>query len=228
MMQDLDRVQPRFSYYRQPNGWITCAVNTELEEMKYRKEGWEPLLQYGRFDMANEYGANHPLEWLFQQGGAKELPLDQVIEMGLYYNLEPVPTCGLPVYQYHARHLARCWVNAKPVEFPQLEGMEIEGPFSCRFCDEKKPTTRARDQHESVAHKTEKGDVRTGEVLANALLRGGMQAAATPAPPIFQVTEPETLAEKAMKALSGVGLTKKQRDALEAAGIPLEETDDPN
>ena len=103
------RIRPAFGYYRQPNGWITVSPATELEELKYRKEGWEPLTRYGRFDMAAEYAAGHPLEWLFMQGGAHELPVAQVIEMGFATWPPEVPGCGLALNQYHTRHFPSCW-----------------------------------------------------------------------------------------------------------------------
>src|SRR3989304_5798911 len=99
-MQDT-RIMPTYGYYRQPNGWITVSPATDLEELSYRKEGWEPLTQYGRVEMTTEYIADHPFEGLFQAGGAKELPLQQVIEMSFVMTPPLVPTCNMRVNQNH-------------------------------------------------------------------------------------------------------------------------------
>lgn len=167
-----DSVKLTYGYYRQPNGWIKPAVVTDLEELQYRKEGWEPLPRYGRLEMMTRYSANHPLEQLFVSGGAKELPVEQILQQGLYINPPLVPTCRQSLNQYHKGHAASCWNGAKPVHFPQLDGIEFAGPFPCSVCGIAKPTIAARDQHEMVAHKDEKGDIRTGQVLAEAMLKG--------------------------------------------------------
>lgn len=165
-------IRPVYGYYRQPNGWVKQAVMTELEELKYRREGWEPLPQYGRFDMSTEYAAGHPLELLFINGGAYELSEEQIRQQGLYMNPPLIPSCRLPLTQNHKRHTPACWVGAKPVNFPQVAGMKSLGPFPCRFCGVEKPTVEARNQHEAVVHKEEKGDIRTGETLADGLVKG--------------------------------------------------------
>ena len=74
----VQNIKPTYGYYRQPNGWVKPAVVTAMEELKYRREGWTPLPQYGRFDMGTGYAADHPLELLFINGGAKELLLEQI------------------------------------------------------------------------------------------------------------------------------------------------------
>jgi hypothetical protein len=166
------QVKPTFGYYRQPNGWITVSPATDLEELSYRREGWEPLNQYGRIEMGTEYMADHPLEPLFMRGGVKELCVEQIIGMGLHLDPPVVPTCGRSLDQYHRHHMAVCWNGAKPVSFPQLDGMETES-FQCRFCERSPfPTEKARDQHEGVMHKEEKSDIRTGETLADSLVKG--------------------------------------------------------
>ncbi len=192
----LTRVLPTYGYYRQANGWITVSVVTDLEELKYRREGWEPLHQYGRFDMTTEYAADHPLEQLFMFGGAKELIPEQIIQCGLHLNPPLVPTCRHRLDQDHKLHTAACFEGARPVEFPQIEGMDIE-PRPCRFCENAPyPTDAARNQHEKVCHKEEKGDIRTGETLAAAMVKG-----LTPASP------------------EANGLTDEQIAALQAAGL---------
>lgn len=164
--------QLTYGYYRQPNGWITVSPNTALEELKYRREGWEPLAEYGSVEMATEYMVDHPLEVLFMNGGAKELPREQIIGMALHLNPPLIPVCRMPLHQNHKRHDATCWQGAEAVEFPQLNG-DIPAGFDCRFCDRPLfPTEQARRQHEGVSHKQEKGEIRTGETLANSLIEG--------------------------------------------------------
>lgn len=167
-------MRPTYGYYRQPNGWITVSPSTDMDELKYRREGWEPLKRYGYFDMATEWAADHPLEVLFMFGGAHELPRAQILEQGLHLNAPLVPTCRSPLTQQHRRHSPSCWSGAQQVTFPQLEGLGPEqlGPFPCRFCGGEKPTVKARDQHENVTHKEERGDIRTGEALAASLTEG--------------------------------------------------------
>lgn len=166
-----------WGYYRQPNGWITVSPATDIEELKYRRGGWEPLPQYGRVEMASQYAVDHPLEMLFMLGGAKELPVEQIIEMALHLHPPLIPSCGLRLDQNHKRHQSVCWENAQPVSFPQLVGDYPS--FQCRFCSRAPfSTEEKRDQHEGVMHKDEKGDIRTGEVLAESLTRGLKEAGA--------------------------------------------------
>ena len=164
------QVPANYGYYRQPNGWITAEVMTPFEMMKYREEGWEPLPQYGRFDMCNAYTADHPLETLFMFGGAKELPVDQIVEAGFHIEPLVIPGCKQPITQNHKGHKRTCWVGKQSVHFPQLK--TVPPSWKCNFCERVSPTQKARDQHEGVIHKEEKGDIRTGQVLAEALLRG--------------------------------------------------------
>ena len=175
------RITPTYGYYRQPNGWITVSPATELEEMAYRREGWQPLTRYGRVEMTTEYMAEHPFEVLFMKGGAKELPVEQVIEMGFTVTPPVVPACNTRIDQFHKHHGASCWEDAQPVVFPQLEGVLIMS-FACPICNRILPSAKARDQHEGVAHRSEKSDIRTGQTLADALVQGLRGVAATPAP----------------------------------------------
>ena len=162
-------IRPTFGYYRQPNGWITVSPATELEELSYRKEGWTPLPRYGRVEMTNEYMSEHPFELLFIGGGAKEMPIQQVIEMGFALEPPDIPACKQRIDQLHKHHLVSCWEGAQPVHFPQLEGTVVPGPFPCTVCNRLLPTEKAKDQHENVAHRPEKSDIRTGQTLAESL-----------------------------------------------------------
>ena len=161
-----------YGYYRQPNGWITVSPVTALEELKYRREGWEPLPQYGRVQMANAYMAEHPLEFLFMNGGAVELSRDQIIKMALHLNPPVVPSCRTPLNDAHKSHSATCWQPPITITFPQL-GDDVPEGLQCRFCQRPPfPTEEARSQHEGVMHGEEKGRIRTGETLAESLIEG--------------------------------------------------------
>lgn len=168
------KTKPTWGYYRQPDGFITASPATDLEELKYRREGWEPLNQYGRFEMATPWSANNPLEVLFMRGGAGELTVEQIVTQGLYLNPPKVPTCRQALGQNHKRHVAACLRNARPVTFPQLRGAKVDlGPFPCKVClDREFPTEAARAQHTAVMHAAEKSDERTGQSLAEALVKG--------------------------------------------------------
>ena len=161
------KIRPTHGYYRQPDGWITFSVITRLEKLKYTESGWEALDQYGSFD-PSPYVVNHELEGLFMMGGAHELILDQIIKTGLYINPPMVPTCRTHMTQYHRSHDADCWVGAKPVVFPQLEGKDLK-PFPCEFCERILPTNEAKEQHQSVFHKEEKGNIQQGQSLGTSL-----------------------------------------------------------
>ena len=161
----------QWGYYRQPDGWIGVAITTQIERLQYMEEGWIPMPEYGLVEMTTKWATDHPLETLFINGGAKELPLEQVVEMGLHIYPPKMPNCGRRLNQYHKLHGVRCWVGARPVQFPQLEGLDIQ-PFKCRHCKEIRATEEGLQNHETVAHKTEKGDVKMGEALAAALTQG--------------------------------------------------------
>lgn len=205
------RVRPTHMYYRQPNGWITVQAATMIERAKFSDRGWTPLMEYPVFDMAHVWCADNPLATLFQFGGAKELPLDQIIEMGFYYNPPVAPACRMAITERH-NHSRECYRGAKPVVFPQLEGVGIEGPFQCRFCDRAPhPTAKARAQHEEVAHKDERASIRTGETLADHLVQGLRG-------------EPQTVKSDesaALEILGVIGLNQRQLKALADAGITL-------
>ena len=210
-------VELTHGYYRQPNGWITGSPATTLERVQYEKSGWEYLGQYNRFEMASQYAANHPLEQLFMMGGAHELSVNQVVESGLHLNPPLVPACRTLLSQFHKRHNEVCMAGAQPVVFPQLEGLDInyEG-YKCNFCPEVKPTEAARDQHEGVAHKDEKSDIRTGEVLGKEIAQGLGAALGNGAAGPADV----------MGVLKGLKLNKTQRKALRAQGIEIPEDTD--
>ncbi len=216
------RIKPSHGYWRKANGEITVSVNSEMEELAYRREGWTPLFSYGFFDMSSSYTANHPFELLFMKGGAAELPVQQVIDLGFHINPPTVPNCGIGIGQGHATHGAGCWRNPRVVTFPQLEGSDAHA-WPCRFCDEVRGTEAGRNNHEIVAHKDERGELRSGAVLADNLvtgltkaLQGAQQPVAAPAG-----------GQEVLDVLVGVGLNKAQLKALVDAGlIPAEAASD--
>lgn len=212
----MSKIKPTWGYYRQPNSWITLSPATELEELQYRKQGWEPLTRYGKVDMGSAYVVSHPLEPLLIRGGAHELCVEQLLQTGMAHHPPLVPSCKTPLHQFHKGHAPSCWERAQPVYFPQLEGVEVPGPFPCRFCGVEKPTMVARDQHEGVAHKDEKSDIRTGETLAEAIVRGLKTEQPSATPVVLD-------SDDVLAMLAKVGLNKKQQEALTALGITLPE-----
>ncbi|MDP2662629.1 MAG: hypothetical protein Q8R28_18075 [Dehalococcoidia bacterium] len=170
------RIAPTYGYYRQANGWVKPATNTRLERLKYIEHGWEYLGQYGAFDMS-PYMASHPLDALFMFGGAKELPVDQIIEMGFHLNPPQVPTCRMHITQFHRRHSADCFRGAAPVVFPQLADVAPERlrGHSCEFCPRVMPTAQGLFQHQQVAHSKELNNMQAGKSLATALGQGQAQ-----------------------------------------------------
>ena len=165
------KIQPTFGYYRQANGWITISPVTRMEMVKYIYEGWECLVQYGVFDMT-PYVANHPFEGLVMMGGVHEMPVDQLLQTGLYLNPPMVPGCKQHITQFHRGHNRTCWFNAKPMDFPQLVGIpnSLKGPFPCDICQRKDlATAAALAQHQKVAHHDELGVLQMGATIGTSL-----------------------------------------------------------
>lgn len=110
-------------YYRKRNGWIVTGPTTRGNKADFEYMGHSFLGQYGQFknvdDTAHETDING-VAWnsfqeawrrLFQLGGAKEFPIEQII-----------------AYHWHIKPPYR------EVSFPQLEGVEIYDLF-CPECD---------------------------------------------------------------------------------------------
>lgn len=165
----LRRIKLTYGYYKKRNGYITVSPMTQMEELKYRRMGWEPLPQYGRVEMGGSWAADHPFENLFMHGGAKEMPLAQVIENAFHINPPTTPGCGMTLNQFHKQHRTECFATVRAVRFPQLDGMDIP-TFSCRFCEVAPfPVEAARNQHETVVHKEERKEIRAAESLTKGL-----------------------------------------------------------
>lgn len=207
-------IQPTFGYYRQPNGWITVSPNTRLERSKYIEEGWQYLEQYGSFDMT-AYGVNHPLEGLFMFGGAKELPIDQVLATGLYIDPPLVPRCRQHLTQYHRAHKQDCWRDAKPVDFPQMSDVaaNLIGPFVCEFCNRKMPTQQALTQHQGVAHRVPLNNIQLGRTMGDSL------ASALGKPKVAEDNEPgkEALLQRIAELEAEQAKTEKNRATMAKA-----------
>ena len=192
------RIQPTYGYYRKRDGTIGLATITRLERLAYIERGWTHLSQYGAFDMA-PYVASHPFEALFMFGGAKEMPVEQVIQMGFHLNPPLVPTCKQHITQYHRRHTPECWRGAPLAEFPQLAGLSATKlqPYPCEFCTRVLPTPEGRRQHQQVAHKDELGHLQAGRSLAGAL---NERPAAVPlTQPVLAVPDVTALLERIAK-----------------------------
>ncbi len=176
-------------FYRLPNGDIQGGIIGKggLARLTFMQQGWEPLDAYGAFHQDYVYYSHNPYEVLLQRGGAHEMSIKQLREMGYDHSPPKVPTCGVGMNeQGHGRartvqHTRSCWRGARPAHFPQLDGLEIAPPAYCDFCDDalRYPTAKARDQHVRVMHKDELQAARQGKEVAAALavaLRGmGMQ-----------------------------------------------------
>jgi hypothetical protein len=172
-------------YFRRNDGSeIFAADSSGLEIVKKIKRGHMPLDEYGQFG-SSVYYMDHPFEPLFQAGGAHEMPVDQVLALGYASSPPLVPTCGMHVGQNkdHLSHRGRpegrnarekgCWQGARPVRFPQLDGIDFEGPFECDHCGrDDLPTRAAKDQHQQVMH----SDQRQRHDLADGIVAGLQRA----------------------------------------------------
>jgi len=112
-------------YYRKANGWIVVASTTSGNREGYEYKGGTFLPMYGQFANGTFQGAarerdargvpwnpaDEPWRLIFQKGGAKEFPVDQII-----------------AYHWHVRP------PYKEAKFPQLQGVEIED-LPCPECD---------------------------------------------------------------------------------------------
>lgn len=220
-----------YQYYRQPNGWIAFGQigKQRSYENNFMRTGWKPLggphaavmgtNDYGVFDL-DEYYLEHPHEILFIRGGARELPLDQILAHG--YHLRPplIPRCGLQVGAEHKAasggdngsrlHLAVCWRGAQRVQFPQLAGRNFADPGACPFCHRDDfASALARNQHIGVMHKTEMGQM----TLADAIVKGVQAAQGAAGAPATTVIDREAAeaAEAARMAVEQAEIEEKIR-----------------
>ena len=154
---EADDANAGYVYYRLTDGWIAAGDWSGLEESKKLRRGYQALHQYGYHDF-NAYYVEHPFEPLFQSGDAEAMPVAQVVANGFHLNPPLVPTCGRQTGRKgHLAHRATCWRGAKPVEFPQLEGLDLPGVQTCEYCGvDHFPTPQALKQHITVMHNDHK------------------------------------------------------------------------
>jgi hypothetical protein len=121
------------------------------ETRKYLRHGWKALDQYGTFKV-RPYHVDRPFEVLFLRGGAKELPVKQIIEQGFHFHPPLLPRCGTPVGEGgHIKgnrrqmktvvHTEECWLGAKPVVFPNLRAARSRGRSSASGASMRTPAT---------------------------------------------------------------------------------------
>jgi hypothetical protein len=166
-------------YWRGPDGYIHTEARDPATRLRWLEAGAVPLLAYGSFPYC-VYTLEHPYEVLFMRGGAKELKLEHIKEMGYHLHPPLVPTCGIPVEgalpdgRIHYRHTEACWAEARPVQFPQLD-LDYRGTrFICEFCGLADfASQKALDQHSRVMHKDEANEWRLANAIARAAQGGG-------------------------------------------------------
>src|SRR5262245_29808425 len=184
-------------YCRFPSGEIVACDAQTLELMKKINRGVVPLSDYGQY-CSNAYCMDHPFEPLFQAGGARELSVRQITDLG--YHLRPplVPTCDEHVGQSQghpshkgmpgagSRKAQGCWYGAQAVHFPQLEGITLPpAPEACQYCDRDDfPTERAFAQHQDVMHRDRRQQLELGQVIVQGLLRSGVISGSTGGDPV--------------------------------------------
>jgi hypothetical protein len=110
-----------YGYYRRDDGTISCDEMGGNAIARHTRDGWVPLQQYGTYNMTYR-DVDRPLDNLFRQGGAKELPVSQLIEESYAY-----PIFGPGKDDYYA-------VDGVKVEFPQLVGADVPPLKDCPFC----------------------------------------------------------------------------------------------
>jgi len=174
-------------YVRFPSGEVQAVDASPMELMKKINRGVAVLNDYGQFG-SSAYYMDHPFEALFQAGGAREMSVQQVIDLG--YHLRPplVPTCEqhVGVGKEHLAHEGRpgasspkaqgCWRGARPVYFPQLAGLSLpEAPPMCEYCGrDDLPTDRALRQHQDVMHNDRKQQQDLGAAIVGGLQQTGL------------------------------------------------------
>jgi hypothetical protein len=179
-------------YCRFPNGEIQACDAQPMELMKKINRGITPLVDYGQFG-SSAYYMDHPFEPLWQGGGAREMAVWQIVQLG--YHLRPplVPTCERHVgdAKDHLSHVGTpgassrkaqgCWVGARPVHFPQLDGQVVpEAPEACEFCGRDDfATEQALKQHQDVMHNDRRQQQQLGEAIVAGLQRTGVVGGAS-------------------------------------------------
>jgi len=148
-------------YYRRADGWITYDSFQEPAILDAAR--WKNMLalrKYGTFQ-PDQQTVHRPYDHLFRQGGAREMPLEQLIEEYWAYPRWPNER-GRPDYYK---------VDGKRVEFPQLEGETLPELKPCPYCDTSWLPWHARvhveGTHtlESVAYRQSEARTKVSKVL---------------------------------------------------------------
>jgi len=174
-------------YCRMPSGEVVACDASDMELMKKIRRGWQVLTDYGQFG-SSAYYMDNPYEPLFQAGGARELSVQQVLDLGYHLHPPLVPTCEQHVgaTKEHLTHVGRlgggsakaqgCWRGARPVYFPQLKDVSLpEAPEPCEYCGrDDLPTERALRQHQDVMHADRKQQQDLGSAIVSGLQQTGM------------------------------------------------------
>ena len=154
-----------FGYYRKPDGTICVDSYQRGEMMTHVEQGWLPLRKYNYFTWSH-MTIHKPFDHLFRQGGAKELPIEQLIQERWAY----------PVWPKGGGHLDYYHVDGKPVEFPQLAGVTLPELKSCPYC-EWKGIDRHMTIHIEGTHSKDLMPFRMATALAEANRRQSEPAA---------------------------------------------------
>jgi hypothetical protein len=174
-------------YCRFPSGEIQAVDASPMELMKKINRGIQVLNDYGQFG-SSVYYMDHPYEPLFQAGGAHELSVEQVINLGYHHHPPIVPTCEqhVGVTKEHLSHVGRpgagsakaqgCWRGARAVRFPQLDGIEVpEAPEECEYCGrDDLATVQALKQHQAVMHNDRQQQQLLGAAIVSGLQQTGV------------------------------------------------------
>lgn len=160
-----------WGYWRAANGWIVLGQYGPFEFMRQTRKGLTPLgANNGYRDQEVQFLLNTPeyqpnnyrlggkYAKLLQAGGAKEFPVDQIVELG--WHVEP------PLIQAASGQ----WV---PVVFHQMEGVEVF-QYECGVCGKKSyALTNAEAKkklraHESIVHKETSSQSELARLLTEA------------------------------------------------------------
>lgn len=205
--------KPNFGYYRQSNGYITVAQTSPMEEMNYMKlDRCIRMPEYGSFDMTTEYAAHHPFELLFINGGAKEMPVEQVLELGFHVSAPIIPRCRQRLDQMHRGHDSSCYPGIK-VTFPQLADADTTVyPCTTEGCNRSRsgnelPSAEALKNHTTVMHSDDSKSVKNGSAIGQAIVEG-LRAAG--------------IGQNLNSVLSKIKLTEVQKAELIKLGIEVE------
>lgn len=157
-------------YYVQPNGHVAPASAQKMDMSNFIDRGWRPLKRYGSY-VADHVNINRPLDHLFRKGGAKELPISQLLDEGFAY-----PLWGATGDQPYAFQVLALnpetgkteVVGEEVAEFPQLVGVTLPPLENCHHCG-RRGTHDQIEAHEEVQHQKDLAPVKMAQALGQAL-----------------------------------------------------------